>query len=158
MSQPPAIHTRLHIRLTLQSSRRNILQFHYQEKRDPSQLICHNQFRLCKHFSTPFLITFNSTTTPKFQFYNIFYRIDNSSILLCHYKYRDKEIILPVKIIQREPGTELGSRRGSKPPVLKCHLPSPTLEGWLQSCSSRAGRGDTGGVAGAGCAGIQLLG
>lgn len=59
---------------------------------------------------------------------------------------------LPLKIIKGEPGTE-----GGKPPLLRYHLPSPTLEGWLQSCSSRAGRGDTGGVGGAGCAGIQLL-
>lgn len=39
-----------------------------EEKRDPSKLICHNQVRLCKHFSTPFLIIFNSTPSPSFNF------------------------------------------------------------------------------------------
>lgn len=75
-------------------------------------------------------------------------------MLFCHYKYRDKETILPLQVIKGEPGIELGGGRGE----LRCHLPSLTLEGWLQSCSSQAGRGDTGGAGGAGCAGTRLLG
>lgn len=76
----------------------------------------------------------------------------------CHYKYKGKITPLPLKIIKGEPGTQLGKWERGQAAILRHHLPSPALEGWLQSCLSQAGRGDTEGAGGAGCAGIQLLG
>lgn len=57
--QPLAMNTGLSILLALQSYRRRILQFRYQshtKKMDLGQLIWHNQLRLCKHFSTTFIM------------------------------------------------------------------------------------------------------